>query len=96
MATIFIGVPHTTSVTAERFSPGKPTGNLLLRVDNATNTDKIFVKINSIAKVVASDFASFYLMAGESVVIPKESIDDMQSISIVAASGTPTLFSEFI
>lgn len=96
MATIFTGVPHTTSATAERFAPGKPTGNLLLRLDNAANTDKVFIKINSLAKIVADDFASFYLMAGESVVIPKESIDDMQGISIVAASGTPILFSEFM
>ena len=96
MATIYVGQPHTTSASAERFSPGKPTGNLLLRLDNASTTDKILIKINDIAKIVAADNASFYIMGGESVKISKEAISDMEGVSIIATVGTPTLYSEFI
>lgn len=87
MATL--GSPFTAG-SAVNLPDVKITGKLVIRVDDTTSTDRIYVSTNG--RAASSTNAQFFLNAGEALEICGLVIKTAAQVSITAGSGTPAVF----
>jgi hypothetical protein len=92
MATV--SSPFATSGTAQRLPARKVASpaKITIRVDDAgADTDRVHILVhpNELASAVKADL---FLYAGESVSYEGEAVRDQEEISIIATSGTPSVF----
>lgn len=78
--------------TAKRLPPvAAGDGKVVVRVNNADPTAKVFFKSDSVTLVTEAN-ADGYLMAGESIEISGNSVDKISDVSFIDKSDNPIIF----
>lgn len=83
--------PFTLSNTPVRLSDLRVSSKLIVRVGDASNTDKVLFRLSP-TELVSTERATGYLNAGESVEFCGETLKNAQDVSLVATSGTPSIY----
>lgn len=86
-----VGSPFAASGTAQRLPDMRPLGHLIVRVSDASGTDRVVIRIHT-EQVADAAHADFFLNAGESIRIKRSRIKLCNDVSILATSGTPNIY----
>jgi hypothetical protein len=82
--------PFQCGGAAKTFPALKIPKRLIIRVDDADATAKIYISLNG--KTPAADNAQYFLNAGESLELCSGAVPDMSHIQAIDASDDPLIF----
>jgi hypothetical protein len=82
--------PFKCGSTVKNFGPDRISGSLVIRIDDATATDKVIITLDK--STPATDNADIYLKAGEVIEIKNRQIQDGSQVNILNISGDPNIY----